>query len=111
MCLLRNRTGKLLGKIYQCSEVDYERVIKESEVAFKEWRMVPAPIRGQLILEMANELRDKKDLLGSLVSLEMGKIKAEGDGEVQEMIDIADFSVGLSRQLYGLTMHSERPEH
>tara|TARA_Y100000748_G_scaffold85812_1_gene71047 strand:+ start:4 stop:1317 length:1314 start_codon:yes stop_codon:yes gene_type:complete len=73
--------------------------------------MVPAPIRGQLILEMANELRDKKDLLGSLVSLEMGKIKAEGDGEVQEMIDIADFAVGLSRQLYGLTMHSERFEH
>ena len=73
--------------------------------------MVPAPVRGQLILEMANELRDKKDLLGSLVALEMGKIKAEGDGEVQEMIDIADFAVGLSRQLYGLTMHSERPEH
>ncbi len=73
--------------------------------------MIPAPIRGQLILEMANELRNKKDLLGSLVSLEMGKIKAEGDGEVQEMIDIADFAVGLSRQLYGLTMHSERPEH
>ena len=73
--------------------------------------MIPAPIRGQLILEMANELRNKKDLLGSLVSLEMGKIKAEGDGEVQEMIDIADFAVGLSRQLYGLTIHSERPEH
>ena len=73
--------------------------------------MVPAPIRGQLILEMANELRKKKDELGNLVSLEMGKIKAEGDGEVQEMIDIADFAVGLSRQLYGLTMHSERPEH
>ena len=104
-------TGELLGKVYQCSVADYERVIKESEVAFKEWRMVPAPIRGQLILEMANELRDKKDLLGSLVALEMGKIKAEGDGEVQEMIDIADFAVGLSRQLYGLTMHSERPLH
>ena len=104
-------TGELLGKVYQCSEADYERVIEESNVAFKEWRMVPAPIRGQLILEMANELRDKKDLLGSLVALEMGKIKAEGDGEVQEMIDIADFAVGLSRQLYGLTMHSERPLH
>ena len=104
-------TGELLGKIYQCSEADYERVIKESKVAFKEWRMVPAPIRGQLILEMADELRDKKDLLGDLVALEMGKIKAEGDGEVQEMIDIADFAVGLSRQLYGLTMHSERPLH
>jgi aldehyde dehydrogenase (NAD+) len=104
-------TGELLGKVYQCSVKDYERVIKESEIAFCEWRMVPAPIRGQLILEMANELRDKKDLLGSLVALEMGKIKAEGDGEVQEMIDIADFAVGLSRQLYGLTMHSERPLH
>ena len=104
-------TGELLGKVYQCSVKDYERVIKESEIAFSEWRMVPAPIRGQLILEMANELRDKKDLLGSLVALEMGKIKAEGDGEVQEMIDIADFAVGLSRQLYGLTMHSERPLH
>ena len=104
-------TGEVLGTIYQCSEADYERVIRESELAFKEWRMVPAPIRGQLILEMANELRDKKDLLGSLVALEMGKIKAEGDGEVQEMIDIADFAVGLSRQLYGLTMHSERPLH
>ena len=103
--------GDLLAKVKLCSEQDYEKVILASNEAFKEWRMIPAPIRGQLILEMANELRDKKDLLGSLVSLEMGKIKAEGDGEVQEMIDIADFSVGLSRQLYGLTMHSERPEH
>jgi len=103
--------GELLAKVKLCSEKDYERVISASNDAFNQWRMVPAPIRGQLILEMANELRDKKDLLGSLVSLEMGKIKAEGDGEVQEMIDIADFAVGLSRQLYGLTMHSERPEH
>tara|TARA_S200000501_G_scaffold312390_1_gene303437 strand:+ start:934 stop:2454 length:1521 start_codon:yes stop_codon:yes gene_type:complete len=104
-------TGEKLGSIKMCSEADYERVIIESQIAFESWRIVPAPIRGQLILEMANELRDKKDLLGSLVSLEMGKIKAEGDGEVQEMIDIADFAVGLSRQLYGLTMHSERPLH
>ncbi len=103
--------NKLLAKVNKCNENDYELVIKESSQAFEKWRMVPAPIRGQLILEMANELRDKKDLLGSLVSLEMGKIKAEGDGEVQEMIDIADFAVGLSRQLYGLTMHSERFEH
>ena len=104
-------TGEKLATIQMCSVEDYEKVIEESQKAFKEWRMVPAPIRGQLILEMANELRAKKDLLGSLVSLEMGKIKAEGDGEVQEMIDIADFAVGLSRQLYGLTMHSERPLH
>ena len=103
--------NKLLAKVYKCNEDDYEEIIKESSKAFEKWRMVPAPVRGQLILEMANELRDKKDLLGSLVSLEMGKIKAEGDGEVQEMIDIADFAVGLSRQLYGLTMHSERFEH
>ena len=73
--------------------------------------MVPAPKRGELIRLMGNALRENKDLLGSLVALEMGKIKAEGDGEVQEMIDIADFAVGLSRQLYGLTMHSERPMH
>ena len=104
-------TGEVIAKVYQCSEADYEQVIAESEAAFKEWRMVPAPIRGQLVREMANELREYKDPLGSLVSLEMGKIKAEGDGEVQEMIDIADFAVGLSRQLYGLTMHSERPRH
>ena len=103
--------GELLGKIKLCSSENYEDVILASNEAGKEWRKVPAPIRGQLILEMANKLREKKDLLGSLVSLEMGKIKAEGDGEVQEMIDIADFAVGLSRQLYGLTMHSERPQH
>ncbi len=103
--------GELLAKVKLCTESNYENVINASNKAFESWRMVPAPIRGQLILEMANELRDKKDLLGSLVALEMGKIKAEGDGEVQEMIDIADFAVGLSRQLYGLTMHSERPEH
>jgi len=103
--------NKVLAKVNKCNENDYELIIKESSKAFEKWRMVPAPVRGQLILEMANELRDKKDLLGSLVALEMGKIKAEGDGEVQEMIDIADFAVGLSRQLYGLTMHSERFEH
>ena len=103
--------GETIASVYKCSESDYEKVLFESNKAFKEWRKVPAPIRGQLIFEMGNELRRNKDALGSLVSLEMGKIKAEGDGEVQEMIDIADFSVGLSRQLYGLTMHSERPDH
>ena len=75
--------GEVIANVYQCSESDYENVIAESQKAFQEWRMVPAPIRGQLILEMANELRKKKDALGNLVSLEMGKIKAEGDGEVQ----------------------------
>ena len=103
--------GETLASVYQCSENDYDQIMSESLQAFKKWRMVPAPIRGQLVREMADELREKKDLLGSLVSLEMGKIKAEGDGEVQEMIDIADFAVGLSRQLYGLTMHSERVKH
>ena len=100
-----------IASVYKCSEGDYEKVIEASTDAFSEWRKVPAPIRGQLIFQMGNKLRDNKDALGSLVSLEMGKIKAEGDGEVQEMIDIADFAVGLSRQLYGLTMHSERPDH
>jgi len=104
-------TGELLARVYKCSESDYEKIINKSSEAFEEWKMVPAPIRGQLILKMANALRENKDALGSLVALEMGKIKAEGDGEVQEMIDIADFAVGLSRQLYGLTMHSERPLH
>ena len=103
--------GEVIANVYQCSESDYDNVIAESQKAFEEWRMVPAPIRGQLVREMGEELRRKKDMLGSLVALEMGKIKAEGDGEVQEMIDIADFSVGLSRQLYGLTMHSERFKH
>jgi len=103
--------GEVIASVYMCSEDDYEAVVAHSVEVFKEWRMVPAPKRGELIRLMANALRDKKDLLGSLVSLEMGKIKAEGDGEVQEMIDIADFAVGLSRQLYGLTMHSERPLH
>ena len=103
--------GQLLGSVFQCSVDDYEKVIQESQKAFVDWRMVPAPERGQMIRKVANKLRENKDLLGSLVSLEMGKIKSEGDGEVQEMIDIADFAVGLSRQLYGLTMHSERPLH
>ena len=103
--------GDQIACVYKCSDQDYEKVVKYSSEAFKEWRKVPAPERGQLIFEMGNKLREHKDALGSLVSLEMGKIKAEGDGEVQEMIDIADFAVGLSRQLYGLTMHSERPDH
>ena len=104
-------TGELIAKVYKCSESDYDKIINASNDAFEEWRMIPAPKRGELIRLMGNALRENKDLLGSLVALEMGKIKAEGDGEVQEMIDIADFSVGLSRQLYGLTMHSERPMH
>ncbi len=104
-------TGEIIASVYQATESDYEQVVTESLSAFGEWRKVPAPVRGQLVREMGDALRKKKDALGSLVSMEMGKIKAEGDGEVQEMIDIADFAVGQSRMLYGKTMHSERSDH
>ena len=103
--------GRILAKVYGCSEDDYERVMTQSVEAQKVWSKVPAPKRGELVRLMGEALREKKDLLGSLVSLEMGKIKQEGDGEVQEMIDMADFAVGQSRMLYGLSMHSERPSH
>tara|TARA_B100000003_G_scaffold208916_1_gene231193 strand:- start:131 stop:1660 length:1530 start_codon:yes stop_codon:yes gene_type:complete len=104
-------TGEIIASVYQCSIDDYNNIIKKSSEAFQEWRMVPAPERGQLVRDMGNALRDYKNDLGSLVSMEMGKIKTEGDGEVQEMIDIADFAVGQSRMLYGKTMHSERVRH
>jgi aldehyde dehydrogenase (NAD+) len=104
-------TGEPLAKIQLASLADYERVVAQASEAFPEWRMVPAPRRGEIVREIGNELRASKDGLGALVSLEMGKILAEGRGEVQEMIDIADLAVGLSRQLYGLTMHSERAGH
>ena len=104
-------TGEVIASVYQASERDYDRIVQDSVSAFKDFRKVPAPIRGQLVREMGDALRAKKDALGSLVSLEMGKIKQEGDGEVQEMIDIADFAVGQSRMLYGKTMHSERQDH
>ena len=103
--------GELISSVYQCNESDYENIVKGSLEAFEEWRKVPAPERGQLVRDLGNALRDYKDPLGSLVAMEMGKIKAEGDGEVQEMIDIADFAVGQSRMLYGKTMHSERKDH
>ncbi len=92
-------------------ENDYEKVLNISHESFQSFRKIPAPVRGELVRQMGDALRAKKDSLGSLVSLEMGKIKQEGDGEVQEMIDIADFAVGQSRMLYGKTMHSERPDH
>ncbi|TXK65833.1 L-piperidine-6-carboxylate dehydrogenase [Alkalisalibacterium limincola] len=104
-------TGEVLAKVHASSEADYEKIVERARESFKVWRTTPAPRRGEAIRLCANALRENKDALGSLVSLEMGKIKPEGDGEVQEMIDIADFAVGLSRQLYGLTMHSERPGH
>ncbi|MDP6684460.1 MAG: aldehyde dehydrogenase family protein, partial [Candidatus Marinimicrobia bacterium] len=103
--------GNKIASVYQCSESDYDRIVSDSAKVFKKWRKVPAPVRGELVRQMGEALREKKDALGSLVSLEMGKIKQEGDGEVQEMIDIADFAVGQSRMLYGKTMHSERLDH
>ena len=103
--------GEVIARVYAASEADYEKVIADAQAAFAEWRTIPAPRRGELVRLMGEALRAKKDALGSLVSLEMGKSKAEGDGEVQEMIDMADFAVGQSRMLYGKTMHSERPEH
>lgn len=104
-------TGDVIANVYGASLSDYETVIQASQKAFSDWRRVPAPKRGELVYAIATALREKKDLLGSLVSLEMGKSKQEGDGEVQEMIDIADFAVGQSRMLYGKTTHSERPDH
>ena len=104
-------SGELLASVYMSDEKDYNRILNDSIESFNEFRKVPAPIRGELVRQMGEALRLKKDALGSLVSLEMGKIKQEGDGEVQEMIDIADFAVGQSRMLYGKTMHSERPDH
>ncbi|MBY4598522.1 aldehyde dehydrogenase family protein [bacterium BD-1] len=103
--------GEVLGKVYASSQADYDLILERAQAAFKVWRTTPAPKRGEAIRLCAEALRRHKDALGSLVALEMGKSKPEGDGEVQEMIDIGEFAVGLSRQLYGLTMHSERPGH
>lgn len=104
-------TGESLAKVIQASPVTYEKVINQANEAFKTWRNLPAPKRGQVVRDLSEALRELKEPLGDLVSMEMGKIRAEGHGEVQEMIDICDFAVGLSRQLYGLSMHSERPGH
>jgi aldehyde dehydrogenase (NAD+) len=104
-------TGEQIAGVYPCSSEDYQRIVKESLEAFLAWRTVPAPKRGEVVRLIGQALREKKDQLGTLVSLEVGKIKAEGDGEVQEMIDMADFVVGQSRMLYGATMQSERPAH
>lgn len=103
--------GALIGKVKTASREDYEQVIATAEKAFKDWRKIPAPKRGEIVRQIGDELRKYKEELGMLVSYEMGKSYQEGLGEVQEMIDICDFAVGLSRQLYGLTMHSERPNH
>ncbi|WP_194777163.1 L-piperidine-6-carboxylate dehydrogenase [Pararhodonellum marinum] len=103
--------GKPIGKVQVTHRQAYEAVIGKAEEAFKVWRKMPAPARGEVVRQIGNALRDRKEDLGKLVSYEMGKSYQEGLGEVQEMIDICDFAVGLSRQLYGLTMHSERPGH
>jgi len=103
--------GRTIASVYQASEQDYLEVVTKAEAAFKSWRMVPAPKRGEIVRLIGNEFRKYKEPLGTLVSYEMGKSLQEGFGEVQEMIDICDFAVGQSRQLYGFTMHSEREQH
>ncbi|MBI2419605.1 MAG: aldehyde dehydrogenase family protein [Ignavibacteriales bacterium] len=103
--------GKYIASVYQCSEADYLQIVEKAEIAFREWRVMPAPKRGEIVRQIGLKLREYKEPLGMLVSYEMGKSLQEGLGEVQEMIDICDFSVGLSRQLYGFTMQSERPFH
>lgn len=103
--------GEYIASVYQATDADYENVIKTAEEAFKYWRKVPAPKRGEIVRQIGNKLRKYKQDLGQLVSYEMGKSLQEGLGEVQEMIDICDFAVGQSRMMYGFTMHSERPNH
>ena len=103
--------GEPIADIIQAGEKDYETLMQRAVIGFEKFKMIPAPERGQVLREIADALRAKKKALGALISLETGKIRSEGEGEVQEMIDIADFAVGLSRQLYGLTMHSERRFH
>ena len=103
--------GSRIATVREVTEAEYDEVVARAQLAFLDWRKVPAPQRGELVRQLGNRLRDKKNALGALVTLEMGKIRTEGEGEVQEMIDICDFAVGLSRQLYGLTMTSERADH
>ena len=108
---LNPATGELIASVRQASAGDYEAAVAAAQAGFERWRRLPAPKRGELIRDLGNALRHYKEPLGELVTLETGKIRSEGLGEVQEMIDICDFALGLSRQLYGLTMHSERPGH
>ena len=103
--------GKPLAAVKQVTPEEYDRIVDRAHAAFLKWRQVPAPVRGETVRQLGDALRKHKADLGALVTLENGKIRPEGEGEVQEMIDICDFAIGLSRQLYGLTMHSERPGH
>ncbi|MEZ5980226.1 MAG: aldehyde dehydrogenase family protein, partial [Planctomycetota bacterium] len=104
-------TGETIGRVKQATAAEYDRAVDAAHEAFLRWRSVPAPVRGEYVRKIGMRLREHKDALGTLVTLEMGKILQEGLGEVQEAIDIADFAVGQSRMLYGLSMHSERPGH
>lgn len=104
-------TGEVIATVTQATPAEYEACVTAAQDAFRRWREVPAPKRGEIVRQMGNAMREKKDALGRLITLEMGKILQEGLGEVQEAIDIADFAVGQSRMLYGLSMHSERPGH
>jgi aldehyde dehydrogenase (NAD+) len=103
--------GERLGSVREVTDEEYDRVVDRAHAAFLEWRKVPPPKRGEVVRQLGERLRENKHALGALVTLEMGKIRSEGEGEVQEMIDVCDFATGLSRQLYGLTMASERPDH
>ncbi|MEC8496295.1 MAG: aldehyde dehydrogenase family protein, partial [Planctomycetota bacterium] len=104
-------TGEVIATVRMATRAEYDQVVDAAQEAFGRWRSLPAPQRGEIVRRMGNAMREHKDALGRLITLEMGKIVQEGWGEVQECIDIADFAVGLSRQLYGLTMPSERPGH
>ena len=108
---LNPTTGDVLGQVYSARKPDCQLVLAQAQKAFRSWRMRPAPGRGEVVRQLGNKLREHKEALGELIALEVGKVRSEGLGEVQEMIDICDFAVGLSRQLYGLTMQSERPQH
>ena len=103
--------GARLASVREVTEQEYDEIVDRAQAAFLEWRKVPAPKRGEIVRRLGARLRENKEALGALVTLEMGKIRSEGEGEVQEMIDVCDFATGLSRQLYGLTMASERPDH
>ena len=103
--------GSLIAKVQNASLEEYELIVNKAQSAFIEWKKVPAPLRGEVVRQIGNALRERKEDLGYLITLEMGKIYQEGLGEVQEMIDICDFAVGQSRLLNGFTMHSERREH
>ncbi|PYI91498.1 MAG: aldehyde dehydrogenase family protein, partial [Verrucomicrobia bacterium] len=103
--------GKLLAHVRTATDAEYDKTITRAQKAFEKWRVTPGPVRGETVRTLGNALRELKSELGQLVTLESGKIIAEGEGEVQEMIDICDFAVGQSRMLYGLTIQSERPNH